>query len=271
MAFLSVPANARHIGHCIYCGYVGDDLSKEHAIPYALNGPWTLLKASCPKCNDITHRFERNVAQSLWLPVRTVLSMQTRHPEKRPKSLDLVIEQNGEQKTIKVLPNEYPLYLPVLILPPPKSIALEIPSQNNSIKFDFIHIAGPTFEQVSKAKSAEFVGARLSFYPQEFARTLAKIAFTAAVYTIGTKAFTNSPIRKIILGEDRQYEHWVGCWNGDCVNEPNKGLHAMQIKALGTEIHVILRLFAQFNAPEYHIILGSADPEFVNSKDWPWK
>jgi hypothetical protein len=37
----------------------------------------------------------------------------------------------------------------------------------------------------------------------------------------------------------------------------------------GNEIHVIVRLFAQFGAPEYHIMLGKADPAFVASRDWP--
>jgi hypothetical protein len=37
----------------------------------------------------------------------------------------------------------------------------------------------------------------------------------------------------------------------------------------GKEIHVIVRLFAQFGAPEYHIVLPKADPSFVTSSDWP--
>ena len=35
------------------------------------------------------------------------------------------------------------------------------------------------------------------------------------------------------------------------------------------DIHVIVRLFAQFGAPEYHILLGAADPEFMASDAWP--
>ena len=45
----------------------------------------------------------------------------------------------------------------------------------------------------------------------------------------------------------------------------------MQVTASGSDIHVILRLFAQFGAPEYHVVLGPADPEFVKSDAWPWK
>ena len=32
MAFLPIPSNARDVGECIYCGFVGDSLGKEHAV-----------------------------------------------------------------------------------------------------------------------------------------------------------------------------------------------------------------------------------------------
>jgi hypothetical protein len=49
------------------------------------------------------------------------------------------------------------------------------------------------------------------------------------------------------------------------------GLHALTIRAAGTDIHVIVRLFAQFGGPEYHVVLGTADPTFAMSAEWPWK
>jgi hypothetical protein len=140
-----------------------------------------------------------------------------------------------------------------------------------SVKMEFIHVAGPSFEEVKqKYTDVDFVGARLSFAPEEFARTLAKIAFCAGVYVLGLEPLRKSPVRQVILGNDRDVWHWVGSWNGDQMNEP-KGLHAMQVRASGSDIHIILRLFAQFGAPEYHIVLGAADPEFLSSAAWPWK
>ena len=141
----------------------------------------------------------------------------------------------------------------------------EIPTQ-----LSFVHVAGPSFEEVGRRYGVDFVGARLTFSPQEFARTLAKIAFSAAVYALGIAPFTHTPIRKAILGEDPCIGHWVGSWTGEPMNEA-KGLHSMQIRASGSDVHVILRLFAQFSAPEYHVVLGPADPDFVNSEAWPWK
>jgi hypothetical protein len=137
---------------------------------------------------------------------------------------------------------------------------------------DFIHLAGPTFKEASQRyPGADFVGARTNFAPEEFARTLAKIAFCGAVYALGLAPFRQTPIRGVILGTDPCIGHWVGSWEGDPINESKGGLHAIQVRASGSDIHVILRLFAQFAAPEYHVALGSADPEFVASSEWPWK
>jgi hypothetical protein len=270
MASLPIPSNAREVGECIYCGFVGDSLGKEHAVPYGLNGPWTLLRASCSGCADITHRFERDTLQGLLPAIRTVLAMQTRRPKKRPASIPLVLESNGVRKTIHVSPTEFPLYLPTPLFPTPGILAGTTPSPGISTQINFVHLAGPSFEDVVQRHDADFVGARLNFSPQEFARTLAKIAFSAAIYALGTAPFTHTPIRRVILGEDPCVGHWVGSWTGKPMNEA-KGLHAMQIRASGTDVHVILRLFAQFGAPEYHVVLGPADPAFVNSVAWPWK
>ena len=84
-----------------------------------------------------------------------------------------------------------------------------------------------------------------------------------------------TPIRKIILGSDPCIGHWVGSWHNEPINETDGGLHAIKVfyNPPEADIHVIVRLFAQFGAPEYHIVLGEADPGFVASDDMPlaWK
>ena len=67
------PLNAKKIGECIYCGTRDATLGTEHAVPYGLNGPWTLLNASCDMCAKITHRLERDTMRCLWPDIRNVL------------------------------------------------------------------------------------------------------------------------------------------------------------------------------------------------------
>lgn len=196
--------------------------------------------------------------------------MQTRRPGKRSPNLSLVLESEGTRKTILLPLNEFPLYLPTPLFRPPGVLTGGPPSPEMSAELRFIHVAGPSFEEVGLRYGVDFVGARLKFSPTEFARTLAKIAFGAAIYVLGVAPFTKTPIRRAILGEDPCIGHWVGSWTGEPMNEA-KGLHAIQVRASGTDIHVILRLFAQFNAPEYLVVLGPADSNFVKSGAWPWR
>lgn len=269
MTLLPVPKNARDIGACIYCSSTAGRLQREHAVPYGLNGDWTLLRASCAACADITHRFERDTLKALWPTLRAVLALRTRH-NPHPETLPLVIESGGSSRTIRVARDQYPLYLPTPVFPPPGYVTGQPSADASATKIEFRHIAGPSFQALQKHHAADFVGARLNFAPELFARTLAKVAFCFAVYAIGALPLRNAPIRGLILGADRDFGRWVGQWNGEEMNAA-QGLHAAQVRASGIDIHVILRLFAQFGAPEYHVVIGPADPEFANSDAWPWK
>lgn len=271
MAFLPILKNAPDIGECIYCGSRNEPLGKEHAVPYGLNGAWTPLRASCAACAHITHRFERDTLRGLFPAIRVVLAMQTRRRKDRPQTLPLVLESMGAQQTVNVPVSEFPLYLPTVVLPPPGVVEARLLVEGVSTDIEFRHLAGPSFESVAERyPGTDFVGARLRFSPEEFGRTLAKIAFCAGVYVLGVPALRHSPLKRVILGEDRFVFQWVGSWTGEPMNGTS-GLHAMQIRASGSDVHVILRLFAQFGAPEYHVVLGPADPKFVQSGAWPWK
>jgi hypothetical protein len=185
--------------------------------------------------------------------------MQTRR--KRPATLPLVLESKGVQRTIQIPLAEFPLYLPTPYLPPLAVITGGPVTQDVYVDVKFIHITGPSFSDFSQLyPDVEFIGACLSFSPHLFLRTLAKIAFCAGVYTLGLAPLRQSPLRQVILGTDRDPWRWVGSWTGEPMTEP-KGAHTIQMHASGSDIHVILRLFAQFGTPEYHVVLGEADPE----------
>jgi hypothetical protein len=268
---LPVSVNGREIGECIYCGSRSCPLGTEHAVPYGLNGPWTLLKASCEACARITHRFERGVMRSLWQDIRNVLAMQSRRRDKRSPTLPLVVQSEGVRQIVQVPRAEFPTYLLMPVFPPPAVLWSKRLIEGVFTNVESIHLAGPTFKEASERyPSADFVGGHLNFSPEDFARTLAKIGLCAGIHVLGLGAFTRTPIRNVILGSDPHICHWVGSWYGETVNEA-RGLHAIKVQrsATGSEIHVIVRLFAQFGAPEHHIVLGNADPAFVASDQWP--
>jgi len=259
----------RDVGECIYCGVVSDSLQREHAVPYGLNGEWTLLRASCERCARITHRFERDTLRSLLPYVRAVLNMRTRRPKERLRAMPVVLGSGSDARVVDLPPSEYPLYLPAPQLPPPGIVVNRPRDRDMPSGVDFLYLAGPSFEEVAHRFGVDSAMVRVSYAPSEFARTIAKVAYAMAVCSLGVAPFRRSAIRRVILGEDPHFGYLVGSSQVPQL-DGSSGLHCGMVRASGTDIHVFVRLFAQFGAPEYHVALGPADPEFVDSTAWPW-
>ena len=207
----------------------------------------------------------------LWPDVRNVLAMQSRRRDKRSPTVPLIVHRNGVKETIQVSRTEYPTYLTTPLFPPPAVFWSNSPVRGVFVNLDTIHLAGPTFREASKQyPGADFVGSHTNFSAEDFARTVAKIGFCAAVAALGLAAFTHTQIRKVILGSDPCIGYWVGSWYGEPVNGTH-GLHEIRVRCSqpDSQIHAFVRLFAQFGAPEYHVLLGPADPSFVASSAWP--
>jgi hypothetical protein len=268
-----VPVNAPDIGECIYCGDTEEPLGTEHAVPYGLNGEWTLLRASCDECAKVTSRFEREALRGLLPAIRNVLGMRSRRKKERSKTLPVVLEKGGIQRTIQVPPGEFPLYLPTPIFPPPGLTVHRPSTPGIQSHLKLIHVAGPSFAELSKRyPGEEFVGTRVTYAPEEFARMIAKVAYCIGVYSLGIAPLRESPLRDVILGKNKFIGDWVGGWVNEPMN-PEQGLHSARLTATtnGDDLHVALRLFAQFGAPEYHVALGRVSSEFVNSPEWKFR
>jgi len=268
-----VSLQGREIGECIYCGERAAPLGTEHAVPYGLNGPWTLLHASCEECAKITSSFERDAMRCLWPDVRNALAMQSRRRDKRrATTLPAVVVRDGVRETVQVPRNKFPTYLPTPLFPPPAVLWSDRPVRGVFANLGMMHLCGPSFAEASKEHpGVDFFGMHVNFSAEEFARMLAKIGFCAGVASVGLGAFTNAPIRKIILGSDPCIGHWVGSWWKEPVNGTDGGLHEIRVvlSQPDAHIHAIIRLFAQFGAPEYHVMLGAADPTYMASSNWP--
>jgi hypothetical protein len=200
------------------------------------------------------------------------LAMQSRRKDKRATTLPVVIQRDGVRETIQVSRSKFPTYLPTPLFPPPGVLWNATPVRGVFTNLDMLHVCGPTFGAASKEyPGVEFFGMHVNFSAELFARMLAKIGFSAAVAIVGLGAFTNTPIRNVILGTDECIGHWVGSWWKQPINGTHGGLHEIRIMLSqpGAYIHAFIRLFAQFGAPEYHVILGPADSAYVASTDWP--
>ncbi len=110
---------SRKIGRCIYCGSKDEPLSREHIVPEGLNGEWTLGKASCGLCRDITSRFEVDLLRRALLPGRTALRMRTKRPRERPTHLPIRVRDAGIEVRVDVPVEDYPAAIAFPVFAPP--------------------------------------------------------------------------------------------------------------------------------------------------------
>jgi len=241
------------VGCCIYCRS-GVNLSREHIIPYGLNGEWILQKASCDQCARITGRIEQHVLRNAFFGPRTSFQMQTYNPKGRKKKLPLHVEKGGTRHVIHVPVEDYPVYMAMPQFDPPAHISGTPYHSGVNIRIrNIAHIGGPTFPELARKYEFDYIGVRLEYEPILFARMLAKIGFGMAVFSLGLNAIRENYVLPAILGKTQDVGRWVGSEESVPVN-PTHGLHAVDVRAIGKEIQARIRLFAQFQQAEYLVI-----------------
>ena len=201
------------IGHCIYCGST-NSLSGEHIVPYGLGGNLILPMSSCKNCAEITSRFELAVLRGSMLPTRVYREIQSRKEHKSaPKTYPLVVERNNEIETIEVPLDEYPILVTFPIFSVPGYL-----KNDKSTKGIYLDgIASVSFgtdpkEVIKKYGANRLVIKPAGDKPTDFAKMVAKIAFSMAVATgaFGHIDYSKSFVLPAILGKSDDIGHWVG-------------------------------------------------------------
>jgi hypothetical protein len=246
------------VGQCIYCRTTQKPLQSEHIVPYALNGPWELLEASCQKCAEITSSFETDVCHNLLLQTRAKLIFPTRHKYSRPAVFPLTIESKGQKKSIQVPLQEHPTPISFPIFPLPAYIDQRHYQKGIDITGHMLRqVGGPPVKEITKRHDAESLSFKVTYQPIAFARLLAKIAYGFTVATYGLNMVQEAYVLPAILGQSDDIGRWVGCTANDSVT-PGRDLHRINLKSINGEIHCNVRLFTIFNTPEYLVIVGRA-------------
>ena len=244
-------------GRCIYCGAT-DGLQTEHVIPYALNGDLLLQDASCARCAGITSAFERSVCRDALLTARAALGLRTRRKKQRPKTFPLTVEVGGKARDIQVPAEDQwvPLIFPLFA--PPAFLTRQ--PYRGGISIDGVSVAdrggGKAIEDLDRRYGEGRWGFRLEYEPVAFARMIAKVAYGFAVGRVGLDEIEDAYVLPAILGERQDVGRWVGCDVGGETLNNEDGLHEIGLVLRGQMLHVVVRLFAQFGAEEYRVIVG---------------
>jgi len=236
-----------------------------------LNGPWKLLEASCKTCGGITSGFERAVLKKSFGTMRTALDFPSRRKQDRPRELPLSIEWEGKSETVYLPVEGYPATINMPFFDLPAYLDGRADQRLRWVGAMLVHLAGPTPEDVGRRFSAQSASFTATFEPVgAFARMLAKIAYGCAVVAVGCdlSKFDDVYVLPAILEQSDDIGRWVGGM-GNNLLPPERDLHYLKFCLDNGDLRVHVRLFAQFGAPEYVVVVGRTSHKAVTELEWP--
>jgi hypothetical protein len=186
----SAPKYHGPIGKCIYCGSDGgaDGLSKEHAVPFALDGSHVLRKASCKKCSNITRKIEEDNFKGIksnFGVLRVHDNFQTRTPKERPyKAPVSVARKSGLVKGLVPIKDRPPL----LILPEFREPGIHYGASAGVPSFKRLRLMSGD-ASAAQQKYGGVISVDYNFNLDAFVRLLAKIAHSMAVINYGIDGY----------------------------------------------------------------------------------
>ncbi len=252
---------------CIYCSNgltkeaTKHKLGAEHIIPFGLGGVQILPRASCKRCGAVTGAVEQSCLRMMFGPTRIRLGLPTRNPQERPTELTLILSQEATPiGQLKIPASEFPLVIPGLRLPPPGILTGDKPHDRLVGDFVLIQNEAETRKYLSEDKKGFRVA---SFNNHVFMQMLAKIGHSYAVAEWGFHSF-RPLLRDLILGRSQTASYWVG-GSGRELPPDLSGLHRLELRrevSLATTYVVsYIRLFCNFGAPEYRVVVGTWNGE----------
>lgn len=244
---------SRAIDRCIYCGSKTKKLTTEHIVPYGLNGEWTLKKASCRCCAEITSDFERHALRDIFLSARSSLNLRSRKKD-LPNSFRVSVLIDNKKSELVLDAKEHGAVICLLEYKPPAYLENREYSKGiDVIASCLVRANGKDLKELAKEKGFETIRFIVNFKGNDFERFIAKIAYCFSVLQFGLRAFESVYVLPAILGEKDD----IGMWLGSI--PPSIG--QVDIEAKFTindhkEVIAIIRLFGKLCVPSYTVVVG---------------
>lgn len=257
------------VGECIYCGST-EHLTDEHIVPKGLDGTAVLEGSSCRSCARITGAVEGDIlrgprepgtgettlARQMWY-VRSHIDVGS--GRERPETGEVVVIRDGEEETVELPLGEYPIFLPLPLLPPPTHLTDEEIDGAIEVNRMVSILFGPTPSEVGERLGADAVKVTVNEDWVTLSRMIAKIAYAYAVAEKGLEAFEEVFVTPDILGETDGVGRWVG-GHPDRTLAPDEGLlHRVAVHEEEDRGLLLgeVRLLANSITPTYLVVLGS--------------
>ena len=252
------------VGVCIYCGDTTPLLTDEHIIPYALNGDWILPESSCKRCAKITGQLEQRVLRGELWHLRTALNFQTRRRSEQPK----VVRFKADGVELDVPINDCPILMHFIKFPPPGMLEGRVLKPGIDALGHVTIRWGPDPGEFAKRHGIKNLSMTTDLRPAEFARMIAKIAYSHVVARFGLKAIADDFVSSVILGNSTRIGHVIGCASGGdplTTTQPNTPVLRPEIYKGGLSgedrlLAVKVKLFADSPTPVYQVVIGRPAP-----------
>jgi hypothetical protein len=248
----------RFIGRCIYCASTVPPLIDEHTVPYGFNGDSVLQEASCLACADITSAFETIVLRETLFAARAAVGAKTRRRKQRDKPRPMYVIRNGEEQEIQAPWQEHWKIVPLPVFEPPAFLdGRDYKGGLEAHRMD-VGWVGESPQEIAKLHNADDVvfkmrsGLRVA---TAFAKLVAKIAYSSAVFHFGLGGIQEAFILPAILGTRDDIGRWVGCDRQRIMGTKYNLWHTKLEVASGL-ILARVKLFARADGTEYLIVVG---------------
>lgn len=254
----------REAGRCIYCG-AEDDLSDEHVIPFALGGNLYVPNASCPKCRDLTSKFELRVLRGFMYRARIAGNFPTRRPRKRPDHVGVTL-LDGETPRDAVLPQRSAATLLQLpMFEPPRVLVGKPRIQGiNHCGMEMIHF-GADIDKAVKDNQGTGFRQQDNIEWEDFVRMLAKIGYSYITGAFGLVPLEQILVLPLIQGQTNDAGNWIGSRQYETESERRGALHSVShivYESDGGPVQRFLvariKLFASSGATGYEVVVRQA-------------
>lgn len=250
------------VGQCIYCGSKSA-LTREHIVPFGLQGTWVLPKASCRKCAAVTGELERKILRGPLLSVRAATNIKTRRPAERPNTYPMRVVRQGREELRNVpIANHFTLLM--LPLLPPAAYIDDRPYTHgiDIIGTETIQFGYEPAKLMSRL-GAESISVTSTWQYVEFARMIGKIAYALAVADFGLSAIAEPYVLPAIMGKVDDIGRWIGSDNYVFEVEKQGALHACGTGIFdwrGERLVITkVKLFASAHPSGYEVIVGRTE------------
>jgi hypothetical protein len=253
---------------CIYCRKDDRPLSREHIIPYSLNGEIVLPAASCEDCSRITSEFEREVARAGFGIFRAQNGVRSR---KKTNPLDNEVKITGETFAggtvdLTAKAGAVAISCAVLRMPAPGILLGNAANAEGSISMELPEKMNPGLRSLRERLGLfKIYSSVLSFPMNATMRLLEKIAHAYAVAEYGIDGFSPVLVSHILYGPNEHVAQWH--YVGEHIPPARQAEKPLQIREveLNSQRWLVVDISLHFNSkiPMYQVFAGT----LPNTKD----